>query len=50
MDLATDIAPDLPRARRNVVVLVLAQAVLGAQMSVIFIVGGLAGRILSPHP
>lgn len=41
---------DLARARRNVAVLVLAQAILGAQMSVIFIVGGLAGRILSPHP
>lgn len=41
---------DLARARRNVAVLVLAQAILGAQMSVIFIVGGLAGQILSPHP
>ncbi|WP_411837344.1 MFS transporter [Paracoccus sp. ME4] len=41
---------DLARARRNVTVLVLAQAILGAQMSVIFIVGGLAGQILSPHP
>ncbi|MCG6111644.1 MAG: MFS transporter [Paracoccus sp.] len=41
---------DLARARRNVVILVLAQAILGAQMSVIFIVGGLAGQILSPHP
>ncbi len=50
MDMTTDIASDLPRARRNVVILVLAQAILGAQMSVIFIVGGLAGRILSPHP
>lgn len=43
-------APDLHRARRNVVVLVAAQAILGAQMSVIFIVGGLAGQILAPHP
>ena len=38
------------RARRNVIVLVAAQAILGAQMSVIFIVGGLAGQILAPNP
>ena len=37
-------------ARRNVVVLVLAQALLGSQMSMIFIVGGLAGQQLSPNP
>lgn len=41
---------DLARARRNVTVLVLAQAVLGAQMSIIFIIGALAGQVLSPHP
>ncbi|WP_410218558.1 MFS transporter [Paracoccus sp. (in: a-proteobacteria)] len=41
---------DINRARRNVAVLVLAQAILGAQMSVIFIVGGLAGQILAPNP
>lgn len=45
-----DATAGLPRARRNVVILVLAQAILGAQMSVIFIVGGLAGQVLSPHP
>ena len=38
------------RARRNVFVLVLAQAVLGAQMPMIFIIGGLAGQTLSPNP
>lgn len=37
-------------ARRNIVVLVLAQALLGSQMSMIFIVGGLAGQQLSPNP
>ncbi|MDP2737951.1 MAG: MFS transporter [Pseudorhodobacter sp.] len=37
-------------ARRNVAVLVLAQALLGSQMSMIFIVGGLAGQQLSPNP
>jgi predicted MFS family arabinose efflux permease len=41
---------DLARARRNVIVLVAAQAILGSQMSVIFIVGGLAGQILAPNP
>ncbi|MTH35620.1 MFS transporter [Paracoccus limosus] len=41
---------DLRRARRNLVVLLLAQAVMGAQMSMIFIVGGLTGQMLSPNP
>nr|WP_230312241.1 MFS transporter [Paracoccus lichenicola] len=44
------LVPDDRRARRNVIVLVAAQAILGAQMSVIFIVGGLAGQILAPNP
>ncbi len=38
------------RAWRNVTVLLLAQAFLGAQMSMIFIVGGLTGQMLSPNP
>ncbi len=38
------------RARRNVGVLVLAQALLGSQMSMIFIVGGLAGQTLASNP
>ena len=38
------------RARRNVAVLVAAQAILGAQMSIIFIIGGLAGQMLAPNP
>jgi MFS family permease len=38
------------QARRNVAVLVLAQAILGSQMSMIFIVGGLAGQQLAPNP
>ena len=40
----------MDRARRNVVVLVLAQAILGAQLPVNFIIGGLAGQILAPNP
>ena len=36
------------RAKRNVAVLFLAQAVLGAQMPVNFVLGGLAGQMLSP--
>lgn len=43
-------APDLKAARRNVAVLVAAQAILGAQMPMMFIVGGLAGQILAPNP
>ncbi len=41
--------PDI-RARRNVRVLVAAQAILGAQMPVSFVLGGLAGQYLSPIP
>ncbi len=37
-------------ARRNVLVLVAAQAILGAQMPMMFVVGGLAGQMLAPHP
>ncbi|KZY34457.1 multidrug MFS transporter [Roseovarius sp. HI0049] len=37
------------RARRNVTVLVLAQAVLGSQMPMIFVVGGLAGQSLASN-
>ena len=45
-----DSRSDVRRARRNVAVLVAAQAVLGAQMSMIFIVGGLAGQSLASNP
>lgn len=42
---ATDaLAPDDRIAKRNVFILVLAQALLGAQMPMIFTVGGLAGQ------
>lgn len=41
-------APDDARARRNLAVLVAAQAVLGSQLPVTFILGGLAGQILAP--
>ena len=38
------------RTRRNIVVLVAAQAILGAQMPMIFVVGGLAGGMLAGNP
>jgi len=38
------------RAKRNVAVLVMAQAILGAQMPLIFVVGGLAGSMLAGNP
>ena len=41
---------DNARAWRNVSVLVLAQAILGSQMPMIFVVGGLAGQMLAPNP
>ncbi len=43
-------APDDSRARRNVAVLVAAQAILGAQLPMQFIAGGLAGLSLAPTP
>lgn len=39
---------DDTRARRNVVVLICAQAFLGSQMPMIFVVGGLAGQQITP--
>ncbi len=42
--------PDNRRAWRNVLVLVAAQAVVGAQLPVMFIIGGLAGQMLAPNP
>lgn len=43
-------AHDDSRAKRNVAVLVAAQAILGAQMPLIFTVGGLAGLMIAPSP
>jgi MFS family permease len=41
---------DDARAKRNVIVLVIAQAVVGAQMPMIFTIAGLAGMSLAPNP
>ncbi|MBE0414581.1 MFS transporter [Yoonia sp.] len=41
---------DDSRAKRNVAVLVMAQAILGAQMPMIFVIGGLAGGMLASNP
>ncbi len=43
-------APRILPARRNVAVLVLAQAILGSQMPMIFTIGGLAGQSLASNP
>jgi len=43
-----DELPDDRRARRNVLVLVAAQVVLGSQVTMVFVVGGLAGNMLAP--
>ena len=40
---------DDSRAKRNVAVLVAAQALLGSQITMIFVIGGLAGTLLSPY-
>ena len=46
----TALLHDDSRTRRNVTVLVLAQAFLGSQMAMIFVVGGLAGQSLASNP
>ena len=43
------IPTDDRRAKRNVAVLVMAQAILGAQMPMIFVVAGLAGKQLASN-
>ena len=48
-DLGTD-AGAHKRAKFNVTVLILAQAILGSQMPMIFTIGGLAGQTLAPNP
>ena len=48
--MSTMTAPDDRRAKRNVLVLVAAQAILGSQMPMIFTVAGLAGQSLAPNP
>lgn len=46
----TDMTASDSRAQRNVMVLVIAQALLGAQMPMIFVLGGLAGQSLASNP
>ena len=48
--MSTMSIPDDRRAKRNVMVLVAAQAILGAQMPMIFITAGLAGQSLASNP
>ncbi|WP_208351079.1 MFS transporter [Pseudaestuariivita rosea] len=38
------------RAWQNVITLVAAQAILGSQITMIFVIGGLAGQLLAPNP
>ena len=38
------------RAKRNVIVLVIAQAVVGAQLPIIFTIAGLAGAVPGGRP
>ncbi|WP_022703739.1 MFS transporter [Pseudorhodobacter ferrugineus] len=45
----TDTLPASPESRRNVWVLVAAQAILGAQMPMIFTIAGLAGQTLASN-
>jgi MFS family permease len=41
---------DDARAKRNVAVLVALQAILGSQITMVFVIGGLAGQMLAPNP
>ncbi|EBA17872.1 transporter, putative [Roseobacter sp. SK209-2-6] len=43
-------SPSDSTAKKNVAILVMAQAILGAQMPMIFIIGGLAGQSLASNP
>ncbi len=47
--MSQDIAPSDSLTKRNVAVLVAAQAVLGAQLPMIFTIAGLAGQSLAPN-
>ena len=47
MSASPDMIPDDRRAKRNVAVLVAAQAILGSQMSMIFVAGSLSGGMLA---
>ena len=49
LDAASDTTPDR-RTKRNVVVLIAAQALLGAQLPILFVIGGLAGQMIAPTP
>jgi len=50
MTATVDEIRDDTRAKRNVWVLVTAQAVLGSQITMIFVIGGLAGQMMAPNP
>ncbi|MEL6551343.1 MAG: MFS transporter [Pseudomonadota bacterium] len=50
MTSQTQDRPDDRRALRNVVILVAAMAMLGSQITMIFVIGGLAGQMLAPNP
>ncbi|MDU8941965.1 MFS transporter [Ovoidimarina sediminis] len=45
-----DTPADNRRAYRNIAVLVAAQAILGSQITMSFVAGGLVGQILTPNP
>ena len=48
--MTSTLPPDDRTAKRNVAVLVAAQAILGSQVTMIFVIGGLAGLMLAPNP
>ncbi|MEM1374083.1 MAG: MFS transporter [Pseudomonadota bacterium] len=50
MSAASDLPVDDRRAKKNVAILIAAQALLGSQITMIFVIGGLAGQMLAPNP
>lgn len=48
--MSTTVEFDDNRAKRNVMVLVLVQAIMGAQMPMLFVIGGLAGNQIAGNP
>ncbi|MEM1235268.1 MAG: MFS transporter [Pseudomonadota bacterium] len=49
MSVSADVLADDSRAKRNVAILIAAQALLGSQITMIFVIGGLAGQMLAPN-
>ncbi len=48
--MSAEISPTTSHAKQNTLILAMAQALLGAQLPVNFVLGGLVGQMLAPNP